>query len=270
MIRTDRTLTALTDRAMIRVSGLIKRFGARTAVDDVSFALERGDVMGFLGPNGAGKTTTMRMIAGFLAPDAGRVEVAGIDVVRAPRQAQALLGYLPEGAPAYGEMTPAALLSFQARARGVSGAAAGFAIARAMARTALEEVAEQRIDTLSKGFRRRVALAGAILHDPPVLVLDEPTDGLDPNQKREVRALIGALQAETAILISTHALEEVEAVCNRVAVIAGGQLVADTTPAMLAAAGAGPGARDARTRTRLEAVFARLTGHGSAPMRDLP
>ncbi|MDX5360982.1 MAG: ATP-binding cassette domain-containing protein [Alphaproteobacteria bacterium] len=262
------TAEPASDRATIRVTGLTRRFGARRAVEDVSFALERGDVMAFLGPNGAGKTTTMRMIAGFLAPDAGAIEVAGIDVLRHPRRAQAVLGYLPEGAPAYGEMSAAALLAFQARARGLAGAAGGLAVARAMARTALEEVAEQRIDTLSKGYRRRVALAGAILHDPPVLLLDEPTDGLDPNQKREVRALIRTLRQGTAILLSTHALEEVEAVCNRVAVIAEGRLVADTTPAALAAADGAPGAGD--MRARLEAVFARLTGHGTRPAQRIP
>ncbi|MEM1103020.1 MAG: ABC transporter ATP-binding protein [Pseudomonadota bacterium] len=221
--------------AILEVSGLGKRFGQATAVDDVSFRVATGEVVGFLGPNGAGKTTTMRMIAGFLRPDAGRVAIGGQDVAANPVAAQSMLGYLPEGAPAYGEMTPRGFLEFIAAARGLEGDRAGQAIADAEMRTQIVDVAHQCIDTLSKGFRRRVGLAQAILTDPPALVLDEPTDGLDPNQKHAVRILIRSMAAKKAILISTHLLEEVEALCTRVILIDKGRVAADDSPRALIA-----------------------------------
>jgi ABC-2 type transport system ATP-binding protein len=203
---------------LLDVRRLSRHFGPITAVDDVSFAVDRGGVLGFLGPNGAGKTTTMRMIAGFLAPSAGTAIVCGADVGQDPVAVKRHLGYLPEGAPLYIDMTPAGFLDFVASIRGLSGAHR-----------------RQRIETLSKGYRRRVALAQAILHDPDVLILDEPTDGLDPNQKHEVRELIHAMAASKAIVISTHILEEVEALCNRAIIIARGRIVADGTPEELRA-----------------------------------
>ena len=215
---------------MIEVEGLAKHFGHLIAVDDISFQVPRGEVLGFLGPNGAGKSTTMKIITGFLTPSAGRVTVCGHDVAGEPIKAKRLVGYLPEGAPAYADMTPRRFLRFAAASRGLSGAARRDAIDRVVAAVHLEEVLEQPIDTLSKGFKRRVGLAQAILHDPPVLILDEPTDGLDPNQKREVRDLIAAMAAEKAIIISTHILEEVDAVCTRAIIISDGRIVADGTP----------------------------------------
>jgi ABC-2 type transport system ATP-binding protein len=219
---------------MIAVRHLSRRFGAIVAVDDVSFAVGRGEVLGFLGPNGAGKSTTMKMLTGFLAPSEGSAEICGADVATAPIAAKRQLGYLPEGAPSYPDMTPSAFLRFVAHIRGFGGAEARRRIATAVERTSLESVLEQPIDTLSKGFKRRVGLAQALLHDPPVLILDEPTDGLDPNQKHEVRKLINVLAPEKAIIISTHLLEEVDAVCSRAVVIANGRLVADGTPGELA------------------------------------
>jgi len=221
--------------ALIEIEGLTKRFGGRTAVDGVSFAVRRGEVVGFLGPNGAGKSTTMRMLAGFLAPDAGRARICGHDVERAPMQAKAALGYLPEGAPTYPEMSVEALLRFAARIRRCGEGA----VARAMELTELRGVRLEPVETLSKGFRRRVGLAAALLHDPPVLVLDEPTDGLDPNQKHEVRALIRRMAPDKAIVISTHILEEVEAVCTRAIVIARGRVLRDAPPAEYMADGRG-------------------------------
>lgn len=215
---------------MIEIEGLSKRFGAITAVDGIDLAVPRGEVLGFLGPNGAGKSTTMKMITGFLAPSAGRIRVCGHDVATAPVAAQRRIGYLPEGAPAWPDMTPLAFLDFAARARGLDAKARRAAIGRAAARTSLEAVLRQPIDTLSKGFKRRVGLAQALLHDPDVLILDEPTDGLDPNQKQEVRRLITEISGEKAIIISTHILEEVEAICGRAVVIARGRVVADGTP----------------------------------------
>ena len=218
---------------MIMTDSLAKRFGPIRAVNGISMTVRRGEVLGFLGPNGAGKSTTMKMIVGYLPPDAGRAEVCGHDVGRAPIAAKRVIGYLPEGAPAYPDMTAREFLGFIAEVRGFAGAERGVRIARAVEQTQLAGVLEQPIDTLSKGYKRRVGLAQALLHDPPVLILDEPTDGLDPNQKHEVRALITSMAAEKAIIISTHILEEVEAVCTRALIIAGGRIVADGTPAEL-------------------------------------
>jgi ABC-2 type transport system ATP-binding protein len=223
--------------ALIEIERLTKRFGAFTAVDDVSFTVSRGEVLGFLGPNGAGKSTTMRMLAGFMTPTAGTARICGEDVVDRPVAAKRHLGFLPEGAPTYPEMTVSGFLGFCGRARGFRGAELSDRVARAMGLTQLDGVRLQPVETLSKGFKRRVGLAAALLHDPPVLVLDEPTDGLDPNQKHEVRNLIRAMAAEKAIVISTHILEEVSAVCTRAIVIARGRVVADATPAELAARG---------------------------------
>ena len=218
---------------MIAIDGLTKRFGTITAVDDISFSVRRGEVLGFLGPNGAGKSTTMKMITGFLAPSAGTARVCGFDVQDQPIEAKRRIGYLPEGAPAYPDMTPAAFLDFIARVRGLGGEARRKRIADAVEKTQLADVLYQSIDTLSKGFKRRVGLAQALLHDPEVLVLDEPTDGLDPNQKHEVRSLIKAMSYDKAIIISTHILEEVDAICTRAMVISGGRVVADGTPVEL-------------------------------------
>jgi ABC-2 type transport system ATP-binding protein len=223
--------------ALIEIERLTKRFGAFTAVDDVSFTVNRGEVVGFLGPNGAGKSTTMKMLAGFVTPSAGTARICGQDVIEAPVAAKRALGYLPEGAPTYPEMTVTAFLHFIARIRGFDGAEANERMARAMAMTQLEGVRLQPIETLSKGFKRRVGLAQALLHDPPVLVLDEPTDGLDPNQKHEVRELIRRMAPEKAIVISTHILEEVDAVCTRAIIIARGKVLADATPKELEAPG---------------------------------
>ncbi|MCQ8180881.1 ABC transporter ATP-binding protein [Methylomonas sp. SURF-1] len=220
---------------MITTTALTKRYGDFTAVDQISFTAEPGQVLGFLGPNGAGKSTTMKMLTGFLAPTSGRATVCGFDVEEQPLQAKKALGYLPEGAPSYGEMTPRGFLDFIAALRGLSGAYRKQRLDDVIGRLQLEGVLDQSIDTLSKGFKRRVGLAQAILHDPKVLILDEPTDGLDPNQKHQVRELINAMAKDKVIVISTHILEEVHAVCNRAIVIAGGKLLADATPAELEA-----------------------------------
>jgi len=215
---------------LIETVGLTKRYGALVAVNAVSFTVARGEVLGFLGPNGAGKSTTMRMLAGFVTPDSGHAALCGHDVQQQGRAARRSLGFLPEGAPTYPDMSVGGFLRFVARVRGLGTPA----VSHAMALTQLESVRRQRIDTLSKGFKRRVGLAAALLHDPPVLVLDEPTDGLDPNQKHEVRALITRMAPDKAILIGTHLLDEVEAVCTRAIIIAAGRVVADDTPAALA------------------------------------
>ena len=219
---------------MIQIANLTKRYGALTAVDDVSFSVRPGEVLGFLGPNGAGKTTTMRIIAGFIAPTSGRASVSGHDVEREPLAAKQCMGYLPEGAPSYGEMTVRGFLDFIADIRALSGERRKTRLADVTERLQLGSVLGQSIDTLSKGFRRRVGLAQAILHDPQVLILDEPTDGLDPNQKHEVRALINAMAADKIIVISTHILEEVDSVCSRAIIISKGRLVADEKPQVLA------------------------------------
>jgi ABC-2 type transport system ATP-binding protein len=220
---------------MITLQGLTKNFGGIAAVSGIDLTVSKGEVLGFLGPNGAGKSTTMKMIAGYLTPTAGRVSICGHDVETDTIRAQANLGYLPEGAPAYGDMTPRQFLAFIAEVRGFKGADAKKRAADAAAITELDPVMEQPIETLSKGFKRRVGLAQAILHDPPALVMDEPTDGLDPNQKHSVRNLIHAMAAEKAIIISTHLLEEVDAVCTRAVIIDRGRVVADGTPANLLA-----------------------------------
>jgi ABC-2 type transport system ATP-binding protein len=240
---------------MIETSKLTKRYGHMTAVDDVSFAVKPGEVLGFLGPNGAGKSTTMRLIAGFLTPTSGSVKVCGFDVENEPVAAKSRIGYLPEGAPCYGEMTPLAFLDFIADVRGLSGARKKERIDHVIARLHLDKVLHQTIDTLSKGFKRRVGLAQAILHDPEVLILDEPTDGLDPNQKFEVRSIISEMAPNKTIVISTHILEEVDAVCTRAIIIAQGRIVADDTPAGL----------EARSPTgRLDDVFRMITMGESA------
>jgi ABC-2 type transport system ATP-binding protein len=220
---------------MVAIRGLCKSFGAIRAVDDISFDVRRGEVLGFLGPNGAGKSTTMKMITGFLTPSAGSATICGHDVAAEPVKAKARIGYLPEGAPAYPDMTPAAFLGFIAEIRGLRGAQRRERIEFVVDRTQLGGVLFQSIDTLSKGFKRRVGLAQAILHDPDVLILDEPTDGLDPNQKHEVRGLIQELARDKATIISTHILEEVDAVCSRALIIAQGRVVADGTPRELEA-----------------------------------
>ncbi len=214
---------------LIEARTLRKTFGAITAVDGISLAVEKGEVLGFLGPNGAGKSTTMKMITGFLEPDAGSAAICGADVNEHPKEAKAKLGYLPEGAPAYGDMTPNAFLSFIAEVRGYSAGDLKARVSAAISRAGLGAVVDQRIETLSKGFKRRVGLAQAILHDPPVLIMDEPTDGLDPNQKHHVRELIREMAPHKAIIVSTHILEEVEAVCTRAVIINRGRIVADGT-----------------------------------------
>ncbi len=220
---------------MIDAAQLTKSFGSHRAVRNLNLRADKGDVIGLLGPNGAGKTTTMRMMSGYLTPSAGRVSLCGCDMAKAPREAQRHLGYLPEGNPVYGEMTPFSFLRFVAAARDLSRRRQPKAIARALHLTSLEEVAHQRVDTLSKGYRRRVGLAQALLHDPPVLILDEPTDGLDPNQKRRIRSLVRELASEKTILISTHILEEVLENCARILVMGGGRVLADGTAAALMA-----------------------------------
>ena len=218
---------------MIDVDNLTKSFGPIRAVQSVSFQVTKGEVLGFLGPNGAGKSTTMKMITGFLTPDAGAARIMGHDVLTEPQAAKSLIGYLPEGAPAYPEMEVGEFLDFIAEARRIDRAAAKQRIGQAIERTSLMSVLRQPIDTLSKGFKRRVGLAAAILADPPILIMDEPTDGLDPNQKHEVRQLINEMSGEKAIIISTHILEEVDAVCSRALIIAGGRVLADGKPSDL-------------------------------------
>lgn len=220
---------------MIEITHLSKRFEQFTAVDDLSFKVVEGEVLGFLGPNGAGKSTTMKIIIGFLAPSAGSVKVDGHDLADDALAAKALMGYLPEGAPSYGDMTTLDFLRFVAEVRGFKGEELVQRVSRVLAEVELESVALQKIETLSKGFKRRVGLAQAIMHDPKVLILDEPTDGLDPNQKQHVRELIKNLARDKIVIISTHILEEVSAVCTRAVIIANGKLVADGTPSELEA-----------------------------------
>jgi ABC-2 type transport system ATP-binding protein len=214
---------------------LSKRYGGKLAVDDLSFSVAPGEVLGFLGANGAGKSTTMRMIAGFVSPSAGQVTVCGHDVERAAVAAKSCMGYLPEGAPSYGEMTVAEFLDFVADMRGLGGEQRRRRRATVIDRLGLGPVTQQVIETLSKGFRRRVGLAQALIHDPQVLILDEPTDGLDPNQKHEVRRLINELSKDKLVIVSTHILEEVHEVCTRAIIIANGRIVADEAPSALEA-----------------------------------
>jgi ABC-2 type transport system ATP-binding protein len=220
---------------MIEIDGLTKRYGRHTVVDDLTFRSQPGEVLGFLGPNGAGKSTTMKMVTGFVAPSEGRALVCGHDVQTDGLAARRRIGYLPEGAPCYAEMTPQSFLDFIADVRGLRGIDRKARLDEVIERLHLGPVLRQTIDTLSKGFKRRVGLGQAILHDPDVLILDEPTDGLDPNQKHEVRELIRSMSAEKLIVISTHILEEVEAVCSRAIIIADGKILADDTPQKLAA-----------------------------------
>jgi ABC-2 type transport system ATP-binding protein len=235
---------------MIEVKGLVKTYGAKRAVDGVTFTVKRGDILGFLGPNGAGKSTTMKMITGFLRPDAGTATVDGVNVADDPVAVKQKLGYLPESAPAYPEMTVEEFLGFIADVRGFRGDANRTQVDRAIGLTHLAPVRTQTIETLSKGFKQRVGFAQALLHDPAVLVLDEPTDGLDPNQKNEVRTLIKNMAVEKAVILSTHILEEVDAICNRVIIISRGRVVADETPAQLRARQPG---------VRIDEIFRTLT-----------
>lgn len=237
--------------AMIEVKGLRKRFGDFEAVRGLSFSVGRGEVLGFLGPNGAGKSTTMRMVTGYLPPTSGTATVCGHDITSDPIAAKAALGYLPESAPSYRAMTVREFLTFVARVRGIPRRDLRAKVDVAIERTRLGRVAYQSIDTLSKGYRQRTCFAQAIIHDPPVLIMDEPTDGLDPNQKFVVRKMIREMSAEKAIVISTHILEEVDAVCTRAIIIANGEIRADGTPHELAR-------MDSETG-RLDVVFRKLT-----------
>ena len=219
---------------MIEIDRLTKRYGQHTVVDDLSFSCAPGEVLGFLGPNGAGKSTTMKMVTGFVAPNSGSAVVCGHDIADDALAARKRLGYLPEGAPCYAEMTPMSFLTFIADIRELSGSKRQSRLDDVISKLHLGPVLKQTIDTLSKGFKRRVGLAQAILHDPDVLILDEPTDGLDPNQKHEVRELIHSMATDKLIVISTHMLEEVEAVCSRAIIISDGRILADDTPQNLA------------------------------------
>jgi len=215
---------------MIKIENLVKAFGPKRAVDDISFTVERGEVLGFLGPNGAGKSTTMRMITGFMPPTAGKITVGGFDVEESPIEAKRLIGYLPENAASYPDMTVESFLKFAAELRGLDGAAKKKAVRRVVELCFLDSVLHQSIDTLSKGYKHRTCLAQALIHEPQVLIMDEPTDGLDPNQKHEVRNLIRELGANKAIIFSTHILEEVDAACTRAIIIDRGRIVANGTP----------------------------------------
>ena len=220
---------------MLKVENLKKSFGSFEAVKGISFSVAKGEVLGFLGPNGAGKSTTMRMITGFIPPTSGTAVICGHDILKDPIGAKSALGYLPEAAPSYRAMTVEDFLMFIARARGFSGAEAKARVAAVVEKARLANVAKQTIDTLSKGYRQRTCFAQAILHDPQVLIMDEPTDGLDPNQKFVVRQMIKEMAKEKAIIISTHILEEVDAVCTRAIIIANGEIKADGTPEKLRA-----------------------------------
>jgi ABC-2 type transport system ATP-binding protein len=247
---------------MIKINSLTKKFGDHVAVDNLSFDVQPGEVLGFLGPNGAGKSTTMKMLTGFLTPDGGSASVCGFDIQTQILQAQKQMGYLPEGAPCYGDMRVKRFLEFIAEVRGLSGSARRSAVDRAVEQVELQGVLDQTIETLSKGFKRRVGLAQAILHDPAVLILDEPTDGLDPNQKHQVRNLIQQLASGSnkIVVISTHILEEVSAVCTRAVVIARGKLLADGTPDEL----------EARSRYHQAVTVALQQPVDGAPLLSLP
>jgi ABC-2 type transport system ATP-binding protein len=249
---------------MIKVENLVKIFGAKRAVDGVSFSVERGEVLGFLGPNGAGKSTTMRMITGFYPPSAGSVTVCGFNMAANPIPARRQIGYLPENAPAYTDMTVHGFLNFAAEIRGLRGEAKQKAVARVVEMCFLESVLHQSVETLSKGYRHRTCFAQSILHDPDVLVLDEPTDGLDPNQKHEVRSLIRRMGATKAIIFSTHILEEVDAVCSRAIIIDRGRVVANGTPQELRRKSEWAGAVTLRVSgVSAAALSQRLTGLAS-------
>jgi len=242
---------------MIRIEHLTKSFGRKVAVDDLSFSVERGEVLGFLGPNGAGKSTTMRMITGFLPPTAGQISVGGHDVVSAALQAKRLIGYLPENAAPYPDMSVQGFLGFVAELRGLSGSARKKAVHRVVELCFLDSVLDQQIDTLSKGYRHRTCLAQSLIHDPDVLIMDEPTDGLDPNQKHEVRNLIREMGRTKAVIFSTHILEEVDAACSRAIIIDRGRIVANGTPAELKALSQFAGA-----------VTLRVSGLGADAVRE--
>ena len=248
---------------MIRIENLVKTFGAKRAVDGVSFSVERGEVLGFLGPNGAGKSTTMRMVTGFIPPTEGTVRVGGHDIVESPLEVKRLIGYLPEAAPSYPDMTVEGFLSFAADMRGLAGDAKKRALGRVVERCFLASVIHQSIETLSKGYRHRTCLAQALIHDPAVLVLDEPTDGLDPNQKHEVRSLIKRMGEKKAIIFSTHILEEVDAACSRAIIIDRGKIVANAPPQELIRQLLAKGFKKERVErlANLEDVFLDLTGH---------
>lgn len=220
---------------MIEINNLTKNFGQFTVIDDITFTVKEGEVLGFLGPNGAGKSTTMKLITGFLSASHGTVSIDGFDISKSPIEAKSLMGYLPEGAPSYGDMTTEGFLNFVAQIRGYRGEEIASRVQHVLDEVELNAVSQQTIETLSKGFKRRVGLAQAIMHDPKVLILDEPTDGLDPNQKHRVRKLIKNLARDKIVIISTHLLEEVTAVCSRAIIIAQGRIVADGTPAELEA-----------------------------------
>ena len=243
-------MTEQTEKPVIEIKSLVKHFGPIHAVQGISFSLNKGEVLGFLGPNGAGKSTTMKMVTGFLEPTAGSVSVCGYDILENPIEAKKKIGYLPEGAPLYGEMTVTAFLNFIADVRGMTGKAREDRIEEVIQKINLQSVRTQTLETLSKGYKRRVGLAHAILHDPEILIMDEPTDGLDPNQKHEVRTLIKEMASEKAIIISTHILEEVDAVCTRAIIIASGKLLFDGTPAELLAKS---------TNGKLDDVFREIT-----------
>ena len=228
-------MTENTQQTLIEVKSLDKKFGTIHAVKNLSFSVKKGEVLGFLGPNGAGKSTTMKMITGFLEPTSGTVSVCGHDILEEPIQVKEKIGYLPEGAPSYGEMTVKNFLDFIADIRGMKGKEKETRVDEIIKKINLESVRNQTIDTLSKGFKRRVGVAHVLMHDPEVLIMDEPTDGLDPNQKHEVRTLIKEMAAHKAIVISTHILEEVEAICTRAIIIASGELLFDGTPEELLA-----------------------------------
>lgn len=236
---------------MIQVKDLRRSFGPIVAVDGISFQVGKGEVLGFLGPNGAGKSTAMKMITCFLPPDSGTATVCGFDIIKQPIEVRKALGYLAENAPAYGEMTVGSFLGFICDARSICGAKRKDAIDRVVTKCSIQSVYHQSIETLSKGYRRRVGLAQALIHDPEVLILDEPTDGLDPNQKHEVRDLISQMAKSKCIIISTHILEEVEAICTRTIFIAQGKLLVDSTPTEL----------KAKYQTNLDEIFRKITGH---------
>ena len=239
---------------MISIKELRRSFGSIVAVDGISFDVQKGEVLGFLGPNGAGKSTVMRMLACFLKPDSGTATVCGHDILKNPLEVRKSIGYLAENVPAYNEMTVGGLLNFVCDARQIKGNGRKKALDRVVPMCAIESVYHQAIDTLSKGYRRRVGLAQALIHDPQVLILDEPTDGLDPNQKHEVRGLISKMAKDKCIVISTHILEEVEAICSRTVIIARGKILVDSTPDELRK----------KYQCSLDEVFRKITQHRAA------